>query len=185
MSWLSWNTLSLIILLRLAASWQLYSVYFFLYYFFSRNQRAKPGSMAFRSRNFPTMYLAPGSFVFAGDAAKPHSLSYWSLQPKNNYVKELITNKIGILLNESTFSGMFSFPAKIIQWTESSGLYSWLQSSKSRFLLNPAHLLFWGLLFSDNKNYLFPVSSVNENNDVVSFISMDILFLVIAFSQIN
>ena len=33
--------------------------------------------------------------------------------------------------------------------------------------------------------FLFPVSSVNDNNDVVSLISIVILFLVIAFSQIN
>ena len=48
--------------------------------------------------------------------------------------------------------------------------------------------------FSDNKKIiertklLFPGSSVNDNNDVfvlVSFISIAILFLVIAFSQIN
>ena len=31
----------------------------------SQNQRAKAGSMVFRSRNFHAMYLAAGSFVFA------------------------------------------------------------------------------------------------------------------------
>ena len=54
---------------------------------------------------------------------------------------------------------------------------------------------FFGVLvFSDNKKIierikiLFPGSSVNDNDDVfilVSFISIAILFLVIAFSQIN
>ena len=37
----------------------------FIYFFHSQNQRAKAGSMAFRSRNFHAMYLAAGSFVFA------------------------------------------------------------------------------------------------------------------------
>ena len=54
--------------------------------------------------------------------------------------------------------------------------------------------MFWVLVFSDNKKIvermkiLFPGSSVNDNDDVfilVSFISIAILFLVIAFSQIN
>ena len=33
--------------------------------FFFQKQRAKAGSMAFRSRTFHAMYLAAGSFVFA------------------------------------------------------------------------------------------------------------------------
>ena len=37
----------------------------FIYFFHSQNQRAKAGSMAFRSRTFHAMYLAAGSFVFA------------------------------------------------------------------------------------------------------------------------
>ena len=37
----------------------------FIFFFHSQNQRAKAGSMAFRSQNFHTMYLAVGSFVFA------------------------------------------------------------------------------------------------------------------------
>ena len=54
--------------------------------------------------------------------------------------------------------------------------------------------MFWGLVFSDNKKniertkILFPGFIVNDNDDVfilVSFISIVILFLVIAFSQIN
>ena len=36
-----------------------------LFFFHSQNQRAKAGSMAFRSRTFHAMYLAAGSFVFA------------------------------------------------------------------------------------------------------------------------
>ena len=39
------------------------SIYFI--FFHSQNQRAKAASMAFRSQNFHTMYLAVGSFVFA------------------------------------------------------------------------------------------------------------------------
>ena len=35
-------------------------VYLFIY---SQNQRAKAGSMAFRSRNFHAMYLAAASFI--------------------------------------------------------------------------------------------------------------------------
>ena len=63
---------------------------------------------------------------------------------------------------------------------------------KLRVFINPAHLLFWVLVFYDNKKIiertkiLFPSSSVNDNDDVfilVSFISIAILFLVIAFSQ--
>ena len=55
-----------------------------------------------------------------------------------------------------------------------------------------AHLLFWVLVFSDNKiiiewaKILFPGSSVNDLDSVfilVSFISIAIVFLVIAFSQ--
>ena len=57
---------------------------------------------------------------------------------KEKHVKESIKNKIGIFLNESMFLGMFSFPAKIIQETESFGL----KSSNSRSLLNLTHLLF-------------------------------------------
>ena len=50
--------------------------------------------MAFRSRNFHALYLAAESFVFARDAAEPHSLkllksSLTKEQPKNNHVKEL------------------------------------------------------------------------------------------------
>ena len=46
-------------------------------------------------------------------------------------------------------------------------------------------------VFSDNKKniertkLLFPVSSVNDNDNVVSLISIAIIFLVIAFFQIN
>ena len=57
--------------------------------------------------------------------------------------------------------------------------------------INPIYLLFWGFVFSDNRKiieqsklYLF-VSSVNDNNDMVYLISIAILFLFIAFSQIN
>ena len=56
---------------------------------------------------------------------------------------------------------------------------------------NPIYLLFWVFVFSDNRKiieqsklYLF-VSSVNDNNDMVYLISIAILFLFIAFSQIN
>ena len=42
--------------------------------FHSQNQRAKAGSMAFRSQNFHVMYLAAESFVFAWDGAEPLSL---------------------------------------------------------------------------------------------------------------
>ena len=34
-------------------------------FFHSQNQKAKAGSIAFRSRNFHAMHLAAGSFVFA------------------------------------------------------------------------------------------------------------------------
>ena len=54
--------LLLVILLRLAASWQLYLFIFFN----SQNQRAKAGSMAFRSRNFHAMYLGAGNEVSSG-----------------------------------------------------------------------------------------------------------------------
>ena len=56
--------------------------------------------------------------------------------------------------------------------------------------INPIYLLFWLFVFSDrkiieqSKLYLF-VSSVNDNNDMVYLISIAILFLFIAFSQIN
>ena len=109
--------------------------------------------------------------------------NYWSLQPKNNHVKELNRH----FLEWKSFIGMFSFPA--LKTCECL----WLQSSKSKLLLNPAHLLFWVLVFSDNKKIikrtkiLFPGFSVDDNDDVfilVSFISIVILFLVIAFSQI-
>ena len=54
--------------------------------------------------------------------------------------------------------------------------------------------MFWVLVFCDTKKnikrtkILFPGFSVNDNDDVfilVSFISIVILFLVVAFSQIN
>ena len=48
--------------LGLAASWQLY----LLIFFHSQNQRAKAGSMAYRSRNFHAMYLAAGIEVSSG-----------------------------------------------------------------------------------------------------------------------
>ena len=62
--------------------------------------------------------------------------------------------------------------------------------SRLILLLNPAHLFFLFLVFCDKAiiertNLLFPVSRVNENNDVVSLISIAILFLGNAFSQIN
>ena len=38
---------------------------YIIIFFYSQNQRAKAGSMAFRRRNFHAMYLAAGSFVFA------------------------------------------------------------------------------------------------------------------------
>ena len=57
-----------------------------------------------------------------------------------------------IFLNESKFLGI-SFPAKIIQYTESSE-YSLLQSSNSRLFLNSAHLLFWVLVFPDNNKII-------------------------------
>ena len=45
---------------------KLRTLFIYLFIFFhSQNQRAKAGSMAFRSQNFHTMYLAAGSFVFA------------------------------------------------------------------------------------------------------------------------
>ena len=57
--------------------------------------------------------------------------------------------------------------------------------------INPIYLLFWVFVFSDNRKiieksklYLF-VSSVNDNNDMVYLISIAIIFLFIAFSQIN
>ena len=94
LSWLLWN-----ISLIFAVGFGRKLTTLFIYWFFpSQNQRAKAGSMTFRSQNFHAMYLAGGSFVFAWDAN----------QPKNNHVKEL---HIGIFLNESTFSGMFSFQA--------------------------------------------------------------------------
>ena len=57
--------------------------------------------------------------------------------------------------------------------------------------INPAHLLFEFLVSliikknNEQSKLLFPVFSVNDNNDVVSLISIAILFLAIAFSQIN
>ena len=127
--------------------------------------------MAFRSRTFHAMYLAAGSFVFAWDAAEPHSLkllksSLTKEQPKNNHVKEWNRH----FLERKSFIDMFSFPA-----LKAPGL-----------LLNPAHLLFWALV--ERTKILFPGSSVNYNDDVfilVSFRRIAILFLVIAFSQIN
>ena len=105
LSWLLWN-ISLIILLRLAASWQL------IYFFHSQNQSAKTGSMAFRSRSFHAMYLAAESSVFAWDAAEPHGLkllksSLTKEQPKNNHVKELNRH----FLEWKSFIALFSFPA--------------------------------------------------------------------------
>ena len=38
----------------------------FVYFFNSQNQRAKAGSMAFRSRNFHAMYLGAGNEVSSG-----------------------------------------------------------------------------------------------------------------------
>ena len=93
-------------------------------------------------------------------------------------------------MREITFLGMFSFSAKIIRYTEISG-HSWLQSSKSRLPIKSRPFLFLDLVFSDNKKVtertklLFPFSSVNDINDVVSLLSIAILFLVIAFSQTN
>ena len=65
---------------------------------------------------------------------------------------------------------------------------------KVEVVIKSRTILFWILVFSDNKKIiertkiLSPGSSVNDNDDVfilVSFISIAILFLVIAFSQIN
>ena len=62
----------------------------FIYLFFhSQNQRAKAGSMAFRSRNFHAMYLAARSFVFAGDAAAPHSLKLLKSSTKEQLCKRI------------------------------------------------------------------------------------------------
>ena len=44
----------------------------YINFFHSQNQKAKAGSMAFRSRTFDAMYLAAESFVFAWDTAEPH-----------------------------------------------------------------------------------------------------------------
>ena len=108
--------------------------------------------------------------------------NYWSLQPKNDHVKELNRH----FLQWKSFIGMFSFPASKTPGARDC-------SHQSKLLLNPAHLMFWVLGFSDNKKIikrtkiLFPGFSVDDNDDVfilVSFISIVILFLVIAFSQI-
>ena len=59
-------------------------------------------------------------------------------------------------------------------------------------LMPKEHCLYKEFLFSliikkiiEQTKLLFPVSSVNDNNNVVSIISVAIIFLVIAFSQIN
>ena len=72
----------------------------------------------------PSMYLAAGSFVFAWEAAASHSLKLLKYLTKKQPRKRINMKENGIFLNESIFIGMFSFPAKIIQ-------YAWLQSSKS------------------------------------------------------
>ena len=74
----------------MAASWPLY-----LFFSFSESESESwYDGRAFRSRTFHAMYLAAGSFVFAWDAAEPHSLkllksSPTKEQPKNNHVKAL------------------------------------------------------------------------------------------------
>ena len=99
--------------------------------------------------------------------------NYWSLQTKNNHVKEL---------NRHFLEWKYVLRHVYFPGTESSG-YSWLLISKSRLSLNPAHLLFCVLSFPDNKiimertKLLFLGSSVNGNNDVfilVSFIGIAI-----------
>ena len=57
--------------------------------FHSQNQRAKAGLMAFRSRNFHAIYLAVGSFVFAEDAAEPHSLKLLKSSTKEQRSKRI------------------------------------------------------------------------------------------------
>ena len=61
----------------------------FIYFFHSQNQRAKVGSMAFRSRNFQAMYLAAGSFVFPCDVAEPHSLKLLKSSTKEQPCKRI------------------------------------------------------------------------------------------------
>ena len=57
--------------------------------FHSQNQRAKAGLMAFRSLNFHAIYLAAGSFVFAEDAAEPHSLKLLKSSTKEQRSKRI------------------------------------------------------------------------------------------------
>ena len=56
-----------------------------------------------------------------------------------------------------------------------------IKSRPSFFLF----LVFCDKAIIERTNLLFPVSRVNENNGVVSLISIAILFLGNAFSQIN
>ena len=123
LSWLLWN-----ISLIFAVGFGRKLTTLFIYWFFpSQNQRAKAGSMAFISRNFHAMYLAAGSFVFAWDAN----------QPKNNHVKEL---HIGIFLNESTFSGMFSFQAPKAPGIRDCSHQSRCFKSRTSFVLSSCFL---------------------------------------------
>ena len=57
--------------------------------FNSQNQRVKAGLMAFRSQNFHAMYLVTGSFVFARDAAEPHSLKLLKSSTKEQPCKRI------------------------------------------------------------------------------------------------
>ena len=56
----------------------------------------------------------PNLQVFLDFFSKPPDLHVMEVG-RSKHVKELITNKIRIFLNESTFLSMFSFLAKIIQ----------------------------------------------------------------------
>ena len=145
--------------------------------------RDVPECSVFRVSSTAVMYSAAGSFVCLHEMQPSLTVwNYWSLQPENNHVKELNRH----FLEWKSFIGMFSFPAPKTPGARDC-------SHQSKLLLNPAHLMFWVLGFSDNKKIikrtkiLFPGFSVNDNDDVfilVSFISIVILFLVIAFSQI-
>ena len=79
-------------------------------------------------------------------------------------------------MNDSTFLGTLSLPG------QDHSTHQKLQVFVTGF-----KFLF---CFDNKKNneqskLSFSVSSVNDNNDMVSLISIAILFLVIAFSQIN
>ena len=69
---------------------KLTTLFIYLNFSFSESE-SENWFMAFRSRNFHAMYLGAGSFVFAGDAAEPHSLKLLKSSTKEQPCK--IINK--------------------------------------------------------------------------------------------